>query len=110
MIRDRGRIKWTAMMLPEHVKLLREWTKEDEWEKRSEPDGQMLEQMDQIVQRARMTGEVVTVRYYEDHRYERITGRIDSFDIVSKCLRMKDECNRIYCIPIAAIDRIELDG
>ncbi|MFF2286401.1 YolD-like family protein [Peribacillus butanolivorans] len=25
MIRDRGRIKWVSMMLPEHVKLLREY-------------------------------------------------------------------------------------
>lgn len=25
MIQDRGSIKWTAMMLPEHVKLLREY-------------------------------------------------------------------------------------
>ena len=25
MIRDRGRIKWVTMMLPEHVKLLREY-------------------------------------------------------------------------------------
>ena len=27
--RDRGRIKWTAMMLPEHVSALREWQEED---------------------------------------------------------------------------------
>jgi hypothetical protein len=30
MIRDRGRIKWTAMMLPEHIVQLREWQAEDE--------------------------------------------------------------------------------
>ncbi len=30
MIRDRGNIKWTAMMLPEHVKLLREWQEQDQ--------------------------------------------------------------------------------
>ncbi|WP_397536971.1 YolD-like family protein [Rummeliibacillus pycnus] len=40
MIRDRGNIKWTAMMLPEHVQRLRTWQQEtqqiakpafDEW-------------------------------------------------------------------------------
>ena len=30
MNRDRGTIKWNALMLPEHVKLLREWKQEDE--------------------------------------------------------------------------------
>lgn len=30
MIRDRGSIKWTAMMLPEHTTQLREWQEEDE--------------------------------------------------------------------------------
>ncbi|HEY4551210.1 MAG TPA: YolD-like family protein, partial [Bacillus sp. (in: firmicutes)] len=25
MIHDRGRIKWVSMMLPEHVRILREW-------------------------------------------------------------------------------------
>ena len=30
MNRDRGTIKWNAMMLPEHVKLLRQWKEEDE--------------------------------------------------------------------------------
>lgn len=30
MIRDRGNIKWTAMMLPEHVQRLRIWQREDE--------------------------------------------------------------------------------
>lgn len=29
MIRDRGNIKWTALMLPEHVKAVRDWLDED---------------------------------------------------------------------------------
>jgi len=29
MIRDRGNIKWTAMLLPEHVKAVRDWLETD---------------------------------------------------------------------------------
>lgn len=29
-IKDRGRIKWTALMLPEHVEMIREWYAKDE--------------------------------------------------------------------------------
>lgn len=39
MIRDRGRIKWTAMMLPEHIAQLRDWQAEDE----SEPEPDLTE-------------------------------------------------------------------
>ena len=28
MIRDRGTIKWTAMMLPEHVQKIKQWKRE----------------------------------------------------------------------------------
>ncbi len=45
MIRDRGRIKWTSLMLPEHVKMLRDWANEDMWEKTKEIDEQKLEEM-----------------------------------------------------------------
>lgn len=34
-VKDRGRIKWTAMMLPEHIKELRAWQNEDELVKAS---------------------------------------------------------------------------
>jgi len=34
MIRDRGNIKWTAMMLSEHVTELRRWQDEDHYEER----------------------------------------------------------------------------
>jgi len=38
MIRDRGNIKWTAMMLSEHVAELRRWQNEDHYEERPELD------------------------------------------------------------------------
>ncbi|KAA0965810.1 YolD-like family protein [Sporosarcina sp. ANT_H38] len=31
MIRDRGNIKWTAMMLPEHITELKSWKDEDDY-------------------------------------------------------------------------------
>jgi hypothetical protein len=36
MIRDRGNIKWTAMMLPEHIIELRNWMDKDHYEERPE--------------------------------------------------------------------------
>ena len=31
-VKDRGNIKWNAMMLAEHVQMLREWQKEDRYD------------------------------------------------------------------------------
>ena len=36
MIRDRGNIKWTAMMLPEHIVELRNWMDKDHYIERPE--------------------------------------------------------------------------
>lgn len=36
MIQDRGNIKWTAMMLPEHVVELRKWMDQDNYTERPE--------------------------------------------------------------------------
>lgn len=45
MNRDRGTIKWNAMMLPEHVKLLREWKTEDEKAEKPNLDEWALEEL-----------------------------------------------------------------
>lgn len=36
MIKDRGTIKWTAMMLPEHVKALEKWKQRDHYTEKIE--------------------------------------------------------------------------
>ncbi|WP_060210474.1 YolD-like family protein [Sporosarcina koreensis] len=46
-IKDRGRIKWTAMMLPEHTVELRDWYAEDELDPKPElnqDDMQLLQE------------------------------------------------------------------
>jgi len=42
--RDRGRIKWTALMLPEHVEQLKMWQQEENIAEIKEPDEQQLEE------------------------------------------------------------------
>ena len=49
MIKDRGTIKWTSLMLPEHVKTLRDWAAEDKLEKKPELDEQAFEQIGIVV-------------------------------------------------------------
>jgi hypothetical protein len=107
MIRDRGRIKWTAMMLPEHVKMLRDWAKEDLWESPKELDEQQLEEFNEKVQVAKAMNRKVTIQYYVGHHYKTIIGKIRSFDTLQNNIQVVNEEGDIYSIPLGAITDIE---
>ncbi|MED3642013.1 YolD-like family protein [Caldifermentibacillus hisashii] len=107
MIRDRGRIKWTAMMLPEHVKMLRDWAEEDLWESPKELDEQQLEEFNEKVQVAKAMNRKVIIQYYVGHHYKTINGNIRSFDTLQNDIQVVNEEGDIHSIPLAAITDIE---
>jgi hypothetical protein len=80
MIRDRGRIKWTAMMLPEHVKMLRDWVKEDTYEEKKEMDEQQLERMNELLSEAMECDQLVTITHYHNQKYEMVIGKLHVVD------------------------------
>ncbi|MFE7060839.1 YolD-like family protein [Sutcliffiella sp. NPDC057660] len=90
-IRDRGTIKWTSMMLPEHVKLLRDWTKEDLYETKPELDEQRLEEMNELFCEAMETGKEVTITYYEKRRYHLFVGAVHHLDAYQRRLHVVDK-------------------
>lgn len=108
MIRDRGRIKWTSLMLPEHVKMLREWAKEEQWEERGELDEQWLEELDGIVQFALAGKKKIAIRYFQDCHSRTVTGVIQKMDPVERVLKIIDEHEQPRAIPVHAIEHIEL--
>ena len=105
MIRDRGKMKWTSLMLPEHVKLLREWTKEDRLESRKELDEQYLEVLNERMMEAVEFGKRITVTYYRKGVYENFTGRISSWDELNRKLHLDGgkDGGEIKKIPLASI-------
>ena len=84
MLRDRGRIKWTAMMLPEHVKLLRGWAEEDHWETKIELDEQKLTELDETLRIAKQLKQKVAIQYYAENRYQTVIGTVHSFHPIEK--------------------------
>jgi hypothetical protein len=108
MIRDRGRMKWTAMMLPEHVKILREWAKEDAWEEPVQLDEQKLEELNETVVNAKENKQKITVQYYAEHYYETVVGTIRSVDAIKKELEMIGEEGAVYAVPLGKILNVEL--
>lgn len=52
MLRDRGNMKWTAMMLPEHLVEIKKWKEEQFYDIKRELTEWELEEIEQTIQRA----------------------------------------------------------
>ena len=103
MIRDRGRMKWTSMMLPEHVKLLRDWVREDSYETKREVDEQHLELMNETLSEAIEFDQFVTITHYHYHNYEMVIGKIHYWDELAQKLHIVDKFGEVHKIPIGYI-------
>ncbi|TFD92208.1 YolD-like family protein [Jeotgalibacillus sp. R-1-5s-1] len=86
MNKDRGTIKWTSMMLPEHVKLLREWADQDEYDTMPEADEQQKEEWGRLIQEALELKLELSVSYFKDHRIITAEGLIEKVDDYSQML------------------------
>jgi hypothetical protein len=85
-LQDRGNIKWTAMMLPEH-KL--ELISMQESQKDIDPPDHDLDRLCEIAEllaRAMQDSLVVNVRYWRDKRHVDVTGMVKRIDPLVKAI------------------------
>lgn len=103
LIKDRGTIKWTAMMLPEHVHELRElWEKDKEVPERT-IDEQKIELIDYTIKSALTAAMEVKITFYEGSTYIEKLGHIREIDPYTSILslltpqgqKLKIQINRI---------------
>ncbi len=90
MIRDRGNIKWTAMMLPEHVKLLREWQEQDQYVKKPELDEWALQELSEQLQLAYNQKSEVELKVWEEKQVYKVTGVIAKLNTSNAKLYFED--------------------
>lgn len=110
MIRDRGRIKWTAMMLPEHVELLRDWVAEDGYEQEKDLDEQQWERINSVLVEAIQLEKDVTITYFQNHRYEIISGRIQRWNELEQKLMIYDSSDQLHPICVKQIYDARIGG
>jgi hypothetical protein len=108
MIRDRGRMKWTSMMLPEHVKLLRDWVQEDRYEPRKQLDEQQLELMNAMISDAMEFDQFVTITHYHGKKYELVIGKIHYWDVLEQKLHIVDRFEEVHKINLGNIFDVRL--
>jgi len=111
MLTTRDCSKWTAMMLPEHITMIKEWKSEQfavmprelvEWE---------LEELQQTIQRATVMKKLVTLTLWDNNNIHDITGMITGMDMNNKELLLDTELaiKRITFDKIQNAEMVDID-
>lgn len=88
MNKDRGTIKWTALMLPEHTARLREWQAESEKVLPSEKNEWQLADIEQALQIAYTTKCPITLTLYHE-QWSTIYGYVRQFNQAQQFLLLE---------------------
>jgi|SRR5690606_1932361 len=106
MVHDRGTIKWTSLMLPEHVELLKRIWNEDKKVVKPNLDEQELEVLNNQILQAFHQKQCIQIEYYYDNQRLEIRGIIKKLDSLHQMIVIKDITGDIVSIPFRNIFQI----
>ena len=89
-LQDRGSKKWVAMMLPEHVKLLREYMEEQKKTPRPELDEWDLDIIQENIQLAMKRNVEVEIKTWRNGAFHTHLGKVTWVDINKRTIEMED--------------------
>ncbi|MFA1820769.1 YolD-like family protein [Virgibacillus oceani] len=93
IVQDRGNIKWSTLMLPEHAELLKELWAEDKKAVKPILDPQEIENMNHQLEEAYVHQHAVTLSIYEKGIEMDYAGKIKNMDKERKCIILKRKYN-----------------
>lgn len=91
MLHDRGSMKWTAMMLPEHLDEIRKWKQEQYHDKKRELTEWELEEIEQTIQRAFKLSKLVRLTLWDNHKLHDEVGKVTGADTYKKELLLETD-------------------
>lgn len=80
-VQDRGALKWTALMLPEHVRMLREWHEEDNRVPKPELEEFDLQQIEEEIDLAFKRKCEVLMKSWKDYKIIEHRGKIEQIEL-----------------------------
>ena len=86
MIRDRGNIKWTAMMLSEHVRELRKWVDQDNFTERPELNEWDLQSVQEELELAYKRQCETLIKTWNSGRITQHHGIVEDVDLKRMCI------------------------
>ncbi|MGM0896741.1 MAG: YolD-like family protein [Bacillota bacterium] len=91
---DRGQLKWGSLMLPEHVRMLREWEAADPSKQRPQLDEDELELLQEEIGIAHQRQCMAEIRYW-DNELKAITGIVTAIDLFRQTLEMTSNSSAV---------------
>ncbi|WP_227395096.1 YolD-like family protein [Jeotgalibacillus aurantiacus] len=90
--KDRGTIKWTSMMMPEHVAMLKDYLK-NEYEAEEKPimDEQVMEQIFMSIEESCEQHQTIDLHVHEKIKREKIRGRVTYIHFLDRYILMDTE-------------------
>ena len=108
MNKDRGTIKWTSLMLPEHIQRLRAWENELHDTQPKEKADWELEALHETIQQAYELKTPITFTLYKQGTWQTTTGVITTIDVNKKHLLLETD-TIVKAIPFITIQEAEVD-
>lgn len=87
---DRGTMKWTSIMLPEHIDALNKMWEEQAYKEMPVLDEQQIAENNMLLQEALEKDLQIRIKYFADHDYKFIEGYLLHIDILNKRLFIDD--------------------
>lgn len=91
MLHDRGNMKWTSLMLPEHLVQLKEWKKEQHYDKKRDLTEWEIEEIEQTIQRAFKLCKLVRLTLWDNHELQDEIGKVTGTDAYKKQLLLETD-------------------
>ena len=107
MVRDRGRIKWASLMLPEHVKLLREYNKNLKRIEKPILDEQKYEEFNEVMSRAMEENITLEFTYYQKGEMKKCVGKINYLDGLNRKIHISSQATNNQLLRLDDIIEIE---
>src|SRR5690625_1904318 len=100
MFRDRGNIKWVSLMLPEHVRLLKEYKQDLQAIEKPIVDEQKYEEFNMIISQAIEENIYLEFTYYQKDQLKQIVGQVHHVNQLNKELIIYEQKYQVLNIII----------
>lgn len=107
MIKDRSTKKWTAMMLPEHVKMLKELNVDYEQVKKPQLDEQGIEEINTTLHIAIEYNLPVIFAIWIDGFFKEVQGAVHYIDQQHKQVHVVDIAGNVHKIEFDTVTEVE---
>lgn len=89
-IHDRGTMKWTSLMLPEHVRMLREMWDDTEYKEMPILDEQQIAENNLLLQEALEYDLLISIKHYYNHEHVIEKGYLLGIDGIRRVIYMEE--------------------